>query len=341
MKERNNCLDFFKGLSALGVIYVHIMFPGIFGKLMCAVGSCGVLYFFLISGYAANGPKEHICPKLMKRFRRNLLLLLAVIPAYIAASLYELHMDGQSPVYWRVILKRPEFYVRLFLLGDLDLIHGDPLWFMFALLYAYLIFWLINRFGLQKAARIAMPFFLIMRIIMVIYKNTYDKDWHLCSNVLVSALPMMLLGYWIAEKKEKVQALSDKAVILNCILSAVCVGITVCVKPAGFDLSPPFKIWAAACWFVLACKKPQLTIFRPLAKLGRDYSLYIYLLHMPLLVVLYVFFDSRRMPDAFFSWALPVIVTAAAILLAMLLTGSGKLFRRFRAASSAVPPSPQ
>ena len=79
---RNRCLDFFKGIAALGVVFVHITFPGIFGKCISAIGSCGVMLFFLISGYYAYGSRDEMCPKLMKRFRRNLLL-------YIGMAAYE------------------------------------------------------------------------------------------------------------------------------------------------------------------------------------------------------------------------------------------------------------
>ena len=313
MKERNRCLDFWKGVSAIGVIFVHIMFPGSFGKLMCAVGSCGVLLFFIISGYAAHGGRETVCPKLLARFRRNLLLTLAAIPAYLLATWFEVRSTpGGNWYFLKSAVKKPLFYFRLLLLGDLDIIHGDPLWFMFALLYGYLVFWLINRFGWQKIACRAMPFFILLRIGMVTYKNTTGADWHMCSNVLVSALPMMLLGYVIAEKEEKVRGFSDKAVILSCLLSAASVAVTVLVKPAGYDVSAPFKIWAAASVFVLTLKKPSQHIFRPVEKVGRDYSLHVYLWHMPLLIVFYIVFDEMHMSQKFFSWVLPLITVAAA-----------------------------
>lgn len=205
MQERNHCLDFFKGLAALCVIFVHIEFPGSFGKIAKGAGGCAVLLFFIISGYSAYGSRAEMCPKLLRRFRRNLLLTLTAAGVYFAVTAYERITFCHDFKYWLRNLSQPKLYLRLFLLGDLDFIHGAPLWFMVALLYAYLVFWVIARFDLKKAACIAMPFFVLLRICMVTYKNTHHTDWHTCSNLLVSALPMMLTGYWIAHHREKLK----------------------------------------------------------------------------------------------------------------------------------------
>ena len=58
--ERNRCLDFFKGIAAVCVVFVHIPFHGTFGKCISSIGSCGVMLFFLISGYYAS-VKETRC----------------------------------------------------------------------------------------------------------------------------------------------------------------------------------------------------------------------------------------------------------------------------------------
>ena len=330
VKERNISLDFMKCISALGVIFVHAQFPGSPGKLLSAVGSVGVLFFFIISGYAAHGTRETVCPKLMKRFRRNLLLTICAAAVYLLVKLAELHQNGETAYALQSAVRQPRFYVRLLLLGDLDLIHGDPLWFMFALLYGYLIFWLIARFGWQRAACKAMPFFILLRIGMSIYKYAVDAEWHLCSNALVCALPMMLLGYVIAEKEDALRRLPFRAVILSCILSAIGTGITVFVNVFGYNLSPVFKIWAAAAFFVLALRKPQLhSIWKPVAWIGRACSLHVYLWHMPLIVLLYPVLE-QRLPETVFPWAFPLIIAAAAVILAAGIAVCGSCIRTRR-----------
>ena len=86
---RNKCLDFFKGIAALCVVFVHIPFPGKFGKCVSSAGSCGVMLFFLISGFYAYGPRDEMRPKLMKRFRRNLLITVIALLVYFVMTAFD------------------------------------------------------------------------------------------------------------------------------------------------------------------------------------------------------------------------------------------------------------
>ena len=67
-------------------------------------------------------------------------------------------------------------WLRMIFLGDIEIIGGDPLWFMLALLYAYLIFWLIYRFDLQKIAHILLPLLLLLRICTETYTNSFGAE---------------------------------------------------------------------------------------------------------------------------------------------------------------------
>ena len=159
---RNRCLDFFKGIAALCVVFVHISFPGKFGKCVSSVGSCGVMLFFLISGFYAYGSREEMCPKLMQRFRRNLLITAIALLVYFAAAALDRYLTVHSLNGFFRQLASPKLYLRMLFLNDLDLISGGPLWFMLALLYAYLIFWGMYRLRLQRFAKYAMPLFLLL-----------------------------------------------------------------------------------------------------------------------------------------------------------------------------------
>lgn len=322
MQERNHCLVFFKGLAALCVIFVHIEFPGSFGKIAKGAGGCAVLLFFIISGYSAYGSRAEMCPKLLRRFRRNLLLTLTAAGVYFAVTAYERITFCHDFKYWLRNLSQPKLYLRLFLLGDLDFIHGDPLWFMVALLYAYLVFWVIARFDLKKAACIAMPFFVLLRICIVTYKNTHHTDWHTCSNLLVSALPMMLTGYWIAHHREKLKKLPDAVLTVSCLLAAVSLAVTALVKVHGVDIAQPFRIWTAVSAFGLSLRKPHRKICRPVGLIGGALSLHVYLWHFPLILLLYDPVSSMLSEKAF-AWGFPVLIATAAVIVL-----TGRLLRR-------------
>lgn len=330
VSSRNRCLDFFKGVSALCVVFGHISFPGRFGKCISAIGSCGILLFFLISGFHAYGDRETMKPKLLKRFRRNLFITLIAAVVYAAAAAVEYYISNRTLHGFLRPFSQGKFYLRLLLLGDLEPIHGDPLWFMFALLYAYLIFWLMYQLRLQKYAKYAMPLFVMLRIVLESYKYAVDGDWRICSNVLVAALPMMLLGYCLAERKETLLKIPVWLSAGCCILSLICVFLLVIYDPFRYNISQIFKILTAVSAMIFAMKKPALRIFPPLSALGGAYSLHVYLWHMPVIVILYLICERHTLPDRFYAWYLPLIAAAVSVLLAVMIVAVQTMLKKCR-----------
>ena len=70
MNKRNHFLDFWKYIAAIGVILVHIPFPGPIGKSLAAAGSGGVCLFAVISGYACFGDSKEASEKILRRLKR-------------------------------------------------------------------------------------------------------------------------------------------------------------------------------------------------------------------------------------------------------------------------------
>ena len=328
---RNIFLDLLKGIAALGVVFVHIPFPGAFGKCMSTIGSCGVMLFFMISGYHIDGQPEKMCPKIMKRFRRNLLITLIALAVYFVVSLLVQVSEHHRTDLWLRLFRNPKLYIDMFIFNDLDIINAAPLWFMTALLYAYLIFWLMYRLRLHRFAKYAMPLFILLRIVLETYKYATDGDWRICSNVIVAALPLMLLGYCIAERKEKLLRIPAWAVALTGAVSLTLLFVLVITDPFRYNISQLFKLAVVTSAFVLALKKPALNIFPPLSALGEKYSLHVYLWHMPVIVLLWPLCESTGCPEKFLEWGLPVTVAAVSILLSVIIVSLLSFFRRRRA----------
>ena len=51
MSSRNNMLNFLKGIACIGVIFIHVPFPTVIGKLISLVCAYAVPVFYLIAGY--------------------------------------------------------------------------------------------------------------------------------------------------------------------------------------------------------------------------------------------------------------------------------------------------
>ena len=327
--DRNILLDFVKGIAALGVILVHFQFPGYFGAIMCSIGVVGVIIFFFISGYASYSADGTSAPKLLKRFKRNLILLVTALLVY---AVYEVifQLATGNIESWLKGFTEWEFYVRFFILGDFDFIDAGPLWFMLALLYCYLIFYLIEKYRLHKVFYPLLPLFLLLRIGMETFTNSYTGSnpwitWHLSGNFLVGGLPIMLFGNFIACKKDKFIRIKTP-VLLTCFAGfLLATFLTACFKINGtIDISQPFKIGAALFVFVLCIKHGSVHICSLLEYIGAFLTTYIYLYHNLIGRLIRHLMDALKIPGTVVSWTLPVLAIIGAVLVSYVITSIAK-----------------
>lgn len=55
---KNRCLNFFKGLGCIFVIFIHFPFPGEIGRIISGLARFAVPLFFMISGYYAYNSRR-------------------------------------------------------------------------------------------------------------------------------------------------------------------------------------------------------------------------------------------------------------------------------------------
>lgn len=319
MGKRNYFLDFWKFIAAIGVILVHIPFPGKFGTVMTCVGTWGVGFFAIISGYACCGESKVMSKKILKRFVRNGIITALAIALYMTFSYFAYKSDNIL-ILWQLELKKPMTFVKMIFMGDFEFFYGSPLWYMVALLYCYLILFVLVRFNLKKVIYVLCPIFAVARIIVDSYVNSFGANWHYSGNALIGVLPMMLLGYVIADNKEKLMKIPTWILILGSVLTAAAMFTFVCVKVGHFDISQPFKMLCASFMLILGAKKPNWYIIKPIAYLGREDSLYIYLFHFILLYYLSVFMYSYPKAGRYAAWQLPLLVIIVSVVFARIVS---------------------
>ena len=94
--EKKVKLNMLKGLACIGVLFIHISFPGTFGLVIARLSLFGVPIFFMISGYFAFDANPEIIKhrlfKILKIFFFSyvLYLLFGTLQAYI----YQEGLDG-------------------------------------------------------------------------------------------------------------------------------------------------------------------------------------------------------------------------------------------------------
>lgn len=313
---RNYLMDFMKGISAVGVVLVHFKFPGAFGNAMCSIGLAGVVFFYLISGYYAYSADGSSASKIAKRFKRNFRLTLVAIGIYAVYTIIENIIQGTFSQ-WSANFASPTLWLKILILGDFDLIHGDPLWFMVALLYAYGILYIIEKKSLHKIFYALLPLFLLLRICMETYTNSFNRfswlDWHFSGNFLVGALPIMLLGNYIASHKDYFVKIQSKVVILGLIVSTILMFVFVNVRIGRLDISQLFKISTAFFAFICCIKYSKVHISSLIETLGEKYTLYLYLYHKIIGTFLCSMLLLLNAGEFVIGWILPVLVIIVSI----------------------------
>lgn len=315
MGKRNYNWDFWKFIAAIGVILVHAPYKGNLGQILSSIGVLGVSFFYLISGYACCGEPEKICPKIRKRLLRNGIITVLATAWALAFSYYAMKMDNLD-IMWKLTLKKPVTIVRIILLGDLEFFYGSHLWFMFALIYCYVIFYFLVRFRLRKVIYVLTPIFLLARIVVETYVNSYSVSWHWSANALIGGLPMMLLGYVIADKKEKLIKIPTWILITGIVLSAGAVFAAMCFKVGKLNVFQPFNIMCSSLILILGAKKPDWSIIKLVSYLGRKDSLYIYLFHFYIIMVMYEVMYGMHLSSKVIEWQLPLAVIVVSIVVA-------------------------
>lgn len=317
ISQRNHLINFVKGVAAIGVVLVHFQFPGVLGKALCSVGVCGVIFFFLVSGFYAYDPDdEAACRKLMKRFKRNLVITLIAVAVYAAYTVIEQLALGTIGE-WLDRFKDPWLLPRMIVLGDFEFIHGDPLWFMPALLYSYLILYFLHKTRISRYAYILLPLLLLLRIGTETYTNSFGADWHLSGNFLVGGLPIMLTGHYIACKEDRFAEIPLYLTVPYTVFAAALMFVTVNVPVFGIDVSQVFKIWCAVEVFLLTLRLPEKRCVPFLERLGEKYSLYVYLSHYLIGTLLAVVLAKAGAPAWVNAWVLPILVILVSVLVSV------------------------
>ncbi|MBR5947734.1 MAG: acyltransferase [Clostridia bacterium] len=269
-RQRNYALDFAKGIACILVVFMHCEFPWVFGILIQSVSRFCVPFFFMVSGYFCYDPnKPTDYGRKIKHIAITTLLLTAlyfILTPIYSTSKFEITLP--RVVDW-VVFNRP-FYI------------ASQLWFLYALLYDYIIFALVEKFGLRRIAYFAM-FALAGAYILLaqgahIAHISVDKLYY--RNFLVLGFPFFTFGFYLHEKQDGIN-ISNTALIAALIISTVLCPVERLVLGRDFGVNIVSFVQVAAL-FVLCIKNPSFGNDKNhiyIYKLGKDYSMLVYFFH--------------------------------------------------------------
>ena len=153
---RNKCLDGMKAIAACMVIFIHIDLPGQTGVFVEALSRFAVPFFFMISGYFCYYNGKDASDRIPGKIVHIVKLMIFAMAFYFIWEISKRLVTGENLYRWIREVTDRQNIMKLLLYNSTSPLRGH-LWFLPALIYCYMLDYLIERFHLRKIAFWCIP----------------------------------------------------------------------------------------------------------------------------------------------------------------------------------------
>lgn len=317
MKKRNDSFDFLKGIACLAVVLMHIELPGTAGTIVQCMTRWSVPLFFAVSGWFLKSDDPAECRRKALRIAK-----MALYASLFYAVLFTiLHLiSGDLGAYFRKEVT--PLNLALWVVFNNPCYINGALWFLFALIYTYLAYAFMVKRGLTKHklpiciillvchfALAYLPAVLHIRGVKSLYRN-----W------LFEGLAFFLLGRILSERtaarpaeyRPGLWALLIFGGLLLSLPERYLIGHDFSVHMSSVATLIGMLLWAAGRG------SAERRLPQRMVTLGRDLSLYVYIIHNAVYRTLLTFLTPAGIREAIaVQWALPFVVLLLSILIAV------------------------
>lgn len=321
---KNTTLELIKLFASYMVVFIHIMFRGKTGEIVDALARFAVPLFFLVSGYYSY----QIPPvKFKKRIKHIANLLIFSVLLYTLFNVVELLMNGKIDdisLYFNRYTYRTTL-IALFVFNDP--ISSAHLWYLFAMIYVYVVFWVLSILRFKEEGIFVISFLLLVLHISLgeglsIFGITIPIGY--VRNFILMGIPFFAMGLFVKKHENKLRS------IRNCwLVVAATTGIIMSVLSRSFlgknelYVGSLFVLFAVTVVFI---KYPNIKYPLFLEALT-GCSTYIYIFHIMIsksIEQIYALFNINIYTSAFMENIHPIIVCIASTILAYLITRIAK-----------------
>lgn len=320
MNKKNYCLNFFKGIGCIGVVFMHWTFPGTLGEETKYLFSWVVPMFFMIAGfYLYQGNLEVEVAKTPKKIWRTAKITGIALVLYYLFLIIRTAFVGDSvrEVIGDLNIKN---VAKLIILNDTDFTGAGHLWFMVALLYAYITFWIFGKIGKVRLLYPCMIVSFLGRGIVAAQTN----DHHLLLSYWFSGFLFFFFGYWIRQHIRWIASVKSVWFIV-----AAFSGIVLHVLADVMGITTPYVnifeyllLFSAMALFLLAQKYPDFGKGNICYKIGEKYSMNVYLYHIfirdGMTAVERRFLSGVNYPQ-WYWWGKPILIVIITLLLCLII----------------------
>ncbi len=326
LNSRNNALDVFKAIAAIFVVFIHCRFPGVFGDCVVAIARFAVPLFFMVSGYFLyNDSREKMNASIPRKVKK--LLIIALVSGFV----------------YFFIKYAEDFFLSGFKMTIIDFLKetvtveaivqfvfmNQPLynlarWFLFALIFCYVFVYILNnmKVSFKITTRLSVVLFIILFLIQF-FESTYEEeicirlffaDVRVLDIFIIRAWPWFVFGMICRQFVSKISKFSAN----TCIITLV-VGIVLTLIQSLLGSNPSVYIgtvFIVIGGFFLCIRGENKQFSSYVVHVGRDLSLYVYLVHGAVISVASLFETLLwgQGENALFLWVKPIIVVIGSII---------------------------
>lgn len=331
-RYQNQALNFLRGIGCIGVVLIHIKFPGITGEVVSKISQFAVPVFFMIAGYYSLGSSTDVIKK------RLIKILKILIYGYLLFFIYHIaaQIKNGTLTQWlrmNFTLKTP---IRYLVFCTIDF--AIPLWYLIAMAETYFLWYFVVKHHKEERMLPWTPILFVFQIIQITIceTNRYALAWHI--NFVTRALPWFLFGYYVHFKEnssvkrakgvvislgnnDRGIPLSNRLLWKDAVLAAAAAGgCIIAVIPVVFETIINFSCAGLLLYslslFLLAVRHPACSPFGIMEYIGEKLSLNIYILHVlisnVISVGLHMVFHVNTNSGAFL-WIRPPLAVVSAI----------------------------
>lgn len=274
IRKRNENIDVIKGLCAYLVIVLHCGSP-FWSAYIDAVSRVAVPLLFMISGYFCKGKWGEIKRKIYH-------LLKIFLAGESVFLLYYLWKEGAEWWSWLGDNVYVEHIFRVIIYNDTKIFMAG--WFLLSLVYAYVIFALLAKWD-RKYVYVWIPILILWQWGWQRAAMLFRIDLNFLDIKVLRAIPFFLLGSWFRERELDVKKIASQKKIFGCIVAGVVLCFFERFLIEQLVFKPALSIYLGNVVLLIGCfawavSMPEIKWLKGFAYVGRNLSLYIYVLHM-------------------------------------------------------------
>lgn len=285
MKKQNECLNFFKGLACIFVVSLHIRFPyaNIDGLVQC-IARFAVPLFFMISGYYCFYEDERsYINKLPKKIIHVGKICIVAFAFWIIVQYVVCLLGSES----HNILELTKSIFSLSSIIRLIFLNDDPvisiLWFLLALLYCYLVYFICALMRITQILPMLIVPCLIMHFCMGNIGSgmlglTIDVEYY--RNAWFMGIPLFMIGHEIRNKQDSIIRKISSNNAMSIMIFGVILSIIEWKIVGGRQQMYIGSILVSIGIILYSVWNSQRKLSGFLAYVGEKCSLYVYVIHI-------------------------------------------------------------